>query len=372
MNSGYKAKAVHRMADIGEAQLAAMFRRSETDGTDRTLEWLQVVEKCCSGNIEPYYFAVYHQERLVGLLAGIYARKMDFEYESFKGIDSGPVNVIQLNTLLCNFPLSNFHGFFLEEDHRETFFSLFFKEMQDNLEPGGFYFGPVDEEDVEFYQKMVPGEFVRIPYLTLAYMDVEFNGFDQYLDTLKKKYRWDVRNKIKIFQESGARIEYCADSESCAETLLPLFLNTVENNQEIRIPFHFSAQFFEEMSPHLGKRVEIILIKKAETIIAFGLILKKEGMVELKFIGLDYDQSYESAAYFNLFFEVIRLGIKEKAKRIYFGTTGLYNKKRIGCRFMKQCVWMGAYPIKVFAMFKESGLLEKKFMPQDYFAKKED
>lgn len=369
MPENYQIKIFHKLADIDSAQLSEILYSAESDPTDRCIEWLQVIEKSLSAQFQPYYFALYLNEELVGLCTAAYIPKMEFRYKSFH--NNGKENVLKLSTLLCNFPLDNFNGFFFKKnDVAADFYRLFNKEMQENLQPNGVYLGPFNDREIESTTGIFPKEFPMVSYFAIAYLDINFSNFEEYLNYLKRHHRQDIKTKIKQFNSEGAVFEYCKNTEKIADTLYSFYIKTSEKHPMF-MPINLTPAFFKEISPHLGKRFEVLLIKKDEKIIAFALIIKKRDSYSLRFVGFDYDLSYGVAAYYNIFYETIRLAIRDKVKVLWLGATSMFDKKRLGCEVVRPQVFIGGYPLAIFKRMNESGMFEKHFVGDSFFLKHE-
>ncbi|WP_052009250.1 hypothetical protein [Listeria grayi] len=56
-------------------------------------------------------------------------------------------------------------------------------------------------------------EGITFPYLPNTKLELQYDNFNDYLQSLKKKKRWDLKNKRNIFLDKGNKVIIRANSE---------------------------------------------------------------------------------------------------------------------------------------------------------------
>ncbi|WP_199880732.1 peptidogalycan biosysnthesis protein [Bacillus massiliglaciei] len=110
--------------------------------------------------------------------------------------------------------------------------------------------------------------------------------FDEYLLSVKKKKRWDIKNKIKIRQQYGATIEVVNSiNHKESEKVFELYSNTAERGDASPYPIICSKSSFGQWD-EMGESYKWILVN-SNHIIAFAIVVKEGNNLLFKHVGMD-------------------------------------------------------------------------------------
>ena len=173
--------------------------------------------------------------------------------------------------------------------------------------------------------------FIQISAPPNTMPSTPFGTFEEYVGSLPRKVRWDVKDKIRRFEEANGRIEQRIQLDTDAKAVYELFQRTCQahEGQDIAWPVQPNLSLFEQIEK-LGDSQRILLAYIGDKLIGFLMLVQSGATLFFKFCGLDYELSRESMAYFNLFYHGIRYGIERGCRQISLGPTSYFNKERLG------------------------------------------
>ncbi|MFC0561412.1 peptidogalycan biosysnthesis protein [Halalkalibacter alkalisediminis] len=327
-------------------------------------EWFLFLENNLLG-YEPLYFIGGEEDDVDFFSTGFIARKLNVaNYLSnkpkamFDWLDKYLINPLKFNVVFIKNPLSNFEGI---HSSKQDKLSEFIRECKNYiyhvLKFDSIFIGNVG--DAQLNAGITEAEFIKIPYYPNTLLSTDFTTFDEYLLSVKKKKRWDIKNKIKTMHQYGASIEVVNSiNHQESERIYELYNNTAERGDASPYPIIYSKSSFGQWDG-MGESYKWILVKFQSKIIAFAMVVKEGNSLLFKHVGMDYEHSTQCFAYFNLYYEAIRLAIEENFQSMYCGPTTYETKKSLGC----QLVELNAYlSVKNFFLEKAMGkVLTKAF-----------
>lgn len=77
--------------------------------------------------------------------------------------------------------------------------------------------------------------------------------------------------------------------------------------------------------------LNVLCVKVGEVIIAYSLLLQGGNTLFFKAVGLDYELSYNTKAYFNLYYATLDYAAQQGCTQIDFGVTSYHFKQWLGC-----------------------------------------
>jgi predicted N-acyltransferase len=166
----------------------------------------------------------------------------------------------------------------------------------------------------------------------MLYIDVSWRSFDEYLQSLGKNTRYQVRREIKSSAENGVVIEEIIDFEKLSTQLsdlsLKLFLKYNKWAQRLE-PF-----FYEKLSDYAKANTKVLVAKKNGVIIGFTLFVRKDKTLDFFLVGFDYElQKKTDFTYFNLaYYTPIKWAIQEGIQKIYYRWGSEESKYKRGCK----------------------------------------
>ena len=187
------------------------------------------------------------------------------------------------------------------------------------------------EPTLELRASLATEGFIQISAPPNTMLATPFKTFEDYVASLPRKVRWDVKDKIRRFEEANGRIERRIHLDKDAKAVYELFQQTCQahEGQDIAWPVQPNLSIFEQVEK-LGDSQRILLAYIGDRLTGFLMLVQSGDTLFFKFCGLDYELSRESMAYFNLFYQGIRYGIERGCRQISLGPTSYFNKERLG------------------------------------------
>ncbi|WP_053073936.1 GNAT family N-acetyltransferase [Bacillus sp. LL01] len=310
------------------------------NSSELSKEWLLFLEKNLC-NYEPIYFLGLSESGVEYFCTGFTVKKLNVaNYLSgtlkkvFDYLDKMYLNPLKYNVVFIKNPLSNFEGIHSHStDQLGAFLDQCKRKVYKELKCDSIFVSNVESENLN--QKLGEAKFIKIPFYPNTELDTAYDTFDDYLKKLKKKKRWDVKNKIKLFHEYGATIEIVdSDKIDNFSRVLELYNNTAEKGEASPYPINYSEESFHDWA-FMGEAYKWIIMKYDKDIIAFALIVEENDVLLFKHVGMDYHHSLPSNAYFNLYYSAIQYAIEKGISKMYCGPTTYETKKSIGCQLIE-------------------------------------
>ncbi len=171
------------------------------------------------------------------------------------------------------------------------------------------------------------------PYHDDVTMEIEiknqWKSMDDYKFSLRKKYR----QRYNTIQNSGKSVtfkEFSLDEIIMnASQIEQLYLN-VALKQSLRIGF-VNAAYFIEMKRCYGDSFILKGYYFNNELVAFSShIMYENEVMEIHFIGLNYNHNDSQSLYFNILFDGLEIAILKKMKRLELGRTARVAKASLG------------------------------------------
>jgi hypothetical protein len=217
--------------------------------------------------------------------------------------------------------------------------------------------------------------FAKIKSYPSAELAVEFASFEEYLSSLSRSTRKDLKRKFKRISElPKLDLKVSNSLDGCLDTAYDLYLGTLAKSEvqfEI-MPKAFFARIFQNM-PQESK---FFLWHLEGKLVAFDLCLARNGVLVDEYIGLDYRFAYQYHLYFLTFRDILTWCIENGIKRYETGALSYEPKKRLGLEFVPMFVYAKHRNKLLNPFFKLlcSFLRPERFDPilQDLFCEKND
>lgn len=168
-----------------------------------------------------------------------------------------------------------------------------------------------------------------------------WKSFDEYLSSLKHSHRRAIKRNIRISQETGLKIISPSPDEIDSREISQLYLNTYSR---AKIKFEvLNADFFSNMLKCLKLSSGIMVANYEGKNVGFLLYLIDENVLIVKRIGIDYDLSSKTLAYFRLFYRAIELGIEKGVEKIILGQQSYSSKHRWGAEIVPGRIYFRSF-----------------------------
>ena len=175
--------------------------------------------------------------------------------------------------------------------------------------------------------------YTRVPSMPLTRLALNFDDFDQYLETLGKATRKGLRRKFRKAERAPhIDLEIVTDIAPYVDEIYPLYLQVHE-----RSPLKFETltkDYFCRLSRDLPERVRFFLWRQQGKIIAFSLVLVHEETIYDECLGMDYRVALDLSLYFYTLRDILSWALEQGFK--YYCSTPLnYDPKlHLGCELV--------------------------------------
>jgi hypothetical protein len=187
------------------------------------------------------------------------------------------------------------------------------------------------DELVNYFQHFAPQYFLLRNDISMELsIDPEWQDLKSYEKALKHKYAQRLR-KIRAAWE-GLTVKELTLEDAIAEkdTLFNLY-NQVCKNQSVRIGM-LSPDYLVELKRHHQDELRVWAAYEGDQMIAFYSAWVKDTVVDMFYIGFDYERNADLQLYFNILFFGVEQAIRFQTNKLILGRTALDAKARLGCQ----------------------------------------
>lgn len=294
--------------DIPETQWNTL---TGTDYIDKTYAWYRTAED--SRIRKTYYILLKKGENLKAAVCG-YPYKEELHKK-------------EMLFLEVRSPLGTATSFYSDNTRDTHILVGELEKIQDQTKAEGTFVPDFKKEEFEAVKDHMKG-FTDFPMHENTYLDLDYTDFDDYLSTLSRKNRGNIRNTMNKARKRW-NITCIATNElsQWKEVAARLQRNTCEKHDDYR--WYLTEEFYEALFKHLKDNVEMIVFLKDDIPLACGLTLNSPTICQCKAAGID-PKYRKYQAYFLMYYEEIKRALERNQKRIYFGTTAYGFKERLG------------------------------------------
>jgi predicted N-acyltransferase len=309
-----------------------------------TYGWFKTLETQQSFDCCPFYLAVYDKDKLVAV-APCFADLQDHFFVDGPRIIPFAKKLLSLgrkiglwqdHVLLCYSPFCLRSKVLLGKTREvNLILRLLSKKIDEICKKKGFLFSSflaVSEFDRLLMKNLRNLGYLRFPGTTTLYLDVKWSSFEDYLKSLKRKTRKNIRREIRKCTGNGVTIEkreISGLSAKLSELLsnhISKYLGTVDNP--------FDPDFFNKLNIHARDKIKVFIAKKNNEVVGFTLLTQQKVTLDAWMCGFNYDAlTNTDFIYFNLaYYAPIRWAIDEGIKKIYYRTKAEKVKLDRGCK----------------------------------------
>jgi predicted N-acyltransferase len=183
-------------------------------------------------------------------------------------------------------------------------------------------------DDTLWDDVLTPNGFTRLPGLPTALLDLPYRTLRDYLGSLSRATRKDMRRKAKAFE--GVRIERRTSIEDVIGEVSRLYEETVAHSD---LQFEcLPPDYFQELLRSLTPNANVFLYWAENKLIAFNFVIEVGDRLIDKYIGMDYKVVKKYNTYFNTWLCNVIYCI-DHGIPVYQSGQAFYGPKlRLGCR----------------------------------------
>ena len=171
--------------------------------------------------------------------------------------------------------------------------------------------------------------YARVPSMPMTRLELPYQNFDEYLETLGYVSRKSLRRKFRKTERAAKiEMEVVNDISACIDAIYPLYLQVHE-----RSPMKFETltkEFFGRIAQIMPERARFFIWRESNRIIAFSLCLICGDTIYDECLGLDYDVALDLHLYFYTMRDVIRWAIDQRLRYYYSGPLNYDPKLHLG------------------------------------------
>jgi len=167
----------------------------------------------------------------------------------------------------------------------------------------------------------------------LARLEIKERSLEEYIQSLGKSTRKDVRRKFKKTQaQTGIRIESRDSLNGILDQVYQLYLNNYDRGE---VSFEkLTPEYFSRLSENMPGVTKFFIVWLNDKIVGFNLCFVKGDFCTDKYIGFDYAVAHEYNLYYVTWCHNIDWCIKHGIRYYQPGTCDYDPKIRLGCKLV--------------------------------------
>lgn len=182
-------------------------------------------------------------------------------------------------------------------------------------------------EDRKDFDILLERGYNLVSNMPLARIRVRWRTYDDYLASMRSRYRKDVKRRLKRAASSGQEVGVL-ESFGGQSALWVSQARTVHEKTKGFKREVLSCGYYENMDHKLGARSSLVAASRDGAVVAHGMVLHDDSATIATYFGRDPGPA--SQEWFHLVNEVIRIGIDRKSTYIYLGLGSYDAKSNVG------------------------------------------
>ena len=331
---------IQRFYELSETGQLNQFLSGEVD-TAMALDWSKLIQNSSETEIDLIFLKILKQGKVVGIVTFMRLKKLD----TYSYLWPPLSKLIHNSTLFKQFfpqlaigfleiPIANYSGLLTATDMSKLERQAILEQVTDYLHKQVSMHALCIKEESNAINGM-EDRFSELSFLPNTALKIEHDTFAAYLKSLPSKKRRKLLSDRKVLFKTGGAVEISHNPSEISSELYALYQKTTDRKKKdddyIQTPLAINKAFFSQLSAYKNLKPLALFIRIDDEIIAYCLLMQSGNTLFFKSVGLDYDKSYATRAYFNLFYAAIEYAIEHSCKKIDFGMTSYCFKKRMGC-----------------------------------------
>ncbi|WP_242094716.1 peptidogalycan biosysnthesis protein [Aestuariivivens sediminicola] len=227
-----------------------------------------------------------------------------------KGLDSGPI-------------LESVVSYMKKIAKSRNINHLFFKEISEN--------------ENHIFKILSDHGFIQAFSLPYMEMDVHWDSFEDYVNSLKHHYRRKIKKGLAklnidernfLFNVKKTGMQMNSYNSHSAEEFYRGYMAIMQRatTKLETLPYEFFKLLFKVFQ----HKMEYLEIKNGNEVLATALLIKEGRGLHFMFCGLPQYKNSMYDPYFNLLYAIVNLAINSSCKKIFLGQTAYWSKQQIG------------------------------------------
>jgi predicted N-acyltransferase len=175
--------------------------------------------------------------------------------------------------------------------------------------------------------------YARVPSMPLTQLALNYADFDEYLRTLGKATRKNLRRKFRKTERAPKiELEVVTDISPYVDEIYPLYLQVHE-----RSPLKFETltkDYFRSLGREMPERARFFIWRQLGKIVAFSSCLVHGDTIYDDCLGLDYSVALDLHLYFYTLRDVISWSLQQRFKYYCSNPLNYDPKLHLGCRLV--------------------------------------
>lgn len=218
------------------------------------------------------------------------------------------------------------------------------------------------ESDCPLLDNLAKKGFFAVKSFPSVTLPLPFGSLDQYLQTLSRNTRKDLRRKVEKVKNSQAiQVKVTDNIKDIAKDIYRLYLNTY-NAGTVKFE-KLSPEFFLKVSEYMPQETRFFLYYLNEKLVAFNLCFAHKDTLIDKFIGFDYAAAYKYNLYFFSWCYNIQWCLENSITYYQVGQTDYHPKIKLGGKLVPLYAYIKHYNPFVNSLLR---LCAKILVPKDF------
>ena len=182
-------------------------------------------------------------------------------------------------------------------------------------------------KDRETFDGFLDANYNVVSNMPLARIRVRWRSYDEYLSSMRSRYRKDVRRRLRRSARMGQTVRVL-DSFAGQAELWGSQAATVQSNTKGFKREVLPARYYKNMDEKLGEKSILVTAQRDGRSVAHGMVLHDDSETIATYFGRDPGPA--SQEWFQLVNEVIRIGIERGSDYINLGLGSYDAKANVG------------------------------------------
>ncbi len=183
-------------------------------------------------------------------------------------------------------------------------------------------------EDKKFLNKALGYTEFKVQPNMILDLEQSWSSFDDYLNSMKSKYRVRVRRARKKAGSLEKRVLSLEEIHAYSNEISNLYQN-VANQAGFNL-FILPQNYFYSLQKHLKDRMELIGYFKEDKLVGYYTHIQSHGDLDAHFLGYDQECNKDHQLYLNMLYDLVDDAIRLRTKKLIMSRTALEIKSSVG------------------------------------------